>query len=87
MFGIKRRDFITLIGGAAVWPLAALAQQTGKIYHVGFLANDPTIPAQLAGQAFLDGLRESGFIENKNTIIEYRFAEARLDRYADSWPS
>jgi hypothetical protein len=37
------------------------AQQVGKIYRIGFLANDPTIPAQPAGQAFLDGLRESGF--------------------------
>jgi putative tryptophan/tyrosine transport system substrate-binding protein len=80
---VKRREFITLLGGAAAWPLAAHAQQTGKIYHIGFLANDPTIPAQPAGEAFLDGLRESGFIEGNNIIIERRFAEGRLDRYAD----
>ena len=80
---MKRRAFITLLGGAATWPLAARAQQAGKIYRIGFLANDPTIPTQAAGQAFLDGLRESGFIEGKNIIIERRFAEARLDRYAD----
>src|SRR5262245_2354692 len=80
---MKRREFIKLLGGAAVWPLAARAQQTGKIYRIGFLANDPTIPAQPAGQAFLDGLRESGFIEGNNIIIERRFAEGRLDRYAD----
>jgi putative ABC transport system substrate-binding protein len=81
---MRRRDFIKVIAGSAVaWPLAARTQQAGKIYRVGFLANDPTIPSQPAGQAFLDGLRESGFIEGKNIIIERRFAEARLDRYDD----
>ena len=81
---MKRREFITLLGGAAAaWPVGAGGQQAGKIYRVGFLANDPTIPTQLAGQAFLDGLRESGFIEGKNIIIERRFAEARLDRYPE----
>ena len=81
---VKRREFISLLGGAAAgWPLAARAQQAGKIYRIFFLANDPTIPAQLAGQAFLDGLRESGFIEGKNIVIERRFAEARLDQYPE----
>ena len=80
---MRRREFITLLGGAAACPLAARAQQAGKIYRIGFLANDPAIPTQPAGQAFLDGLRESGFIEGKNVIIERRFAEGRLDRYAD----
>jgi putative tryptophan/tyrosine transport system substrate-binding protein len=84
MLGRRRRQFITLVGSAAAaWPFAARGQQTGKIYRIGFLANDPTIPAQPAGQAFLDGLRESGFIEGNNIIIERRFAEGRLDRYAD----
>jgi putative tryptophan/tyrosine transport system substrate-binding protein len=80
---VKRRQFITLLGGATAWPLAARAQQSGKIYRIGFLANDLAIPAQPAGQAFLDGLRESGFIEGKNIIIERRFAEGRADRYAE----
>jgi putative ABC transport system substrate-binding protein len=82
---MRRREFITLLGGAAAaWPLAARGQQPpDKIYRIGFLANDPAIPAQPAGQAFLDGLRESGFIEGKNIIIERRFAEGRLDRYAE----
>jgi putative tryptophan/tyrosine transport system substrate-binding protein len=61
----------------------ACAQQTDKIYHIGFLANDPTIPQQPAGQAFLDGLREGGFVEGENIIIERRFSEGRLDRHAD----
>ena len=80
---MRRREFITLLGGAAATPLAARAQQSGKTYRIGFLANDPTIPTQPAGQAFLDGLRESGFTEGKNVIIERRFAEGRLDQYAN----
>src|SRR5882724_9181622 len=80
----KRREFMALLGGATVvWPLAARAEQAGKIYRIGFLANDPAIPTHPAGQAFLDGLRESGFIESRNVIIERRFAEGRRDRYAE----
>jgi putative ABC transport system substrate-binding protein len=80
---MRRRQLITLFGGAAAWPLAARAQQAGKIYRIGFLANDPTIPAQPAGQAFLNGLGESGFIEGKNIIIERRFARGQIDLYPD----
>jgi ABC-type uncharacterized transport system substrate-binding protein len=79
---MRRREFITLIVAGAMWPLVAHAQQAGKIYRIGFLANDPAIPVQPAGQAFLDGLRESGFIEGKNVIIERRFAEGRTDQFA-----
>jgi putative tryptophan/tyrosine transport system substrate-binding protein len=79
---VKRREFIAMVGGAtAAWPLAARAQQAGKIYRIGFLANDPTIPAQPAGKAFVDGLRESGFVEGKNFIVERRFAEGRIEQY------
>jgi putative tryptophan/tyrosine transport system substrate-binding protein len=79
---MRRREFIRLLGGAAVsWPLAARAQQAGKVYRIGFLANDPAIPAQPAGRAFLDGLRETGFVEGTNVVIDRRFAEGRLDRY------
>src|SRR5262245_3435419 len=80
---MRRRNFISLVGGAAVWPLAARAQQVDKIYRIGFLASFPAIPTQPAGRAFLDGLRENGFIEGQNVIIERRFSEGRLDRYAD----
>jgi putative tryptophan/tyrosine transport system substrate-binding protein len=79
---MRRREFISLLGGAAAaWPLAARAQQAGKVYRIGFLANDPAIPAQPAGRAFLDGLRETGFVEGTNVVIDRRFAEGRLDRY------
>jgi hypothetical protein len=77
---MRRREFIKLIGGAAAWPLAARPQQPEKVYRIGFLANDPTIPQQPAGRAFLDGLRESGLMEGANIVIERRFAEGRLDR-------
>jgi putative tryptophan/tyrosine transport system substrate-binding protein len=80
---LSRRNFIAAMGGAAAWPLAAHAQQPEKVYRIGFLANDPTIPQQPAGRAFLDGLRESGFIEGANIVIERRFAEGRLDRPAE----
>jgi putative tryptophan/tyrosine transport system substrate-binding protein len=75
----RRREFITLLGGAAAtWPLAAGAQQSGRVYRIGFLANDPTIPTTPPGQAFLDGLRESGFVEGQNITIERRFARGRV---------
>ena len=85
---IGRREFFVALGAvAATLPIEALAQQAGKVYRIGFLANDPAIPTQPAGQAFLDGLRESGFIEGKNVIIDRRFAEGRLDRYTPIlWP-
>jgi putative tryptophan/tyrosine transport system substrate-binding protein len=80
---MRRRAFITLLGGAAAWPSTARAQPAGKIYRIGFLANDPTIPAQPAARAFLDGSRESGFMEGKNVIVDRRFAEGRHDRYPE----
>ena len=66
---------------AVLCPLSARTQQS-KVHRIGFLANDPTIPNQPAGQAFLDGLRESGFIEGKNILINRRFAEGKPDKYA-----
>jgi putative ABC transport system substrate-binding protein len=78
---MRRRDFITLLGGAAAGPVAARAEQAGKMHRIGFLANDPTIPTQPAGRAFLDGLEENGFAESKNIVIERRFVEGASDRY------
>jgi putative ABC transport system substrate-binding protein len=75
---VKRREFITLLAGAAAWPLCVRAQQPGRVYRIGFLANDPTIPTTPPGQAFLDGLRESGFVEGQNITIERRFARGRV---------
>ena len=63
--------------------MAARAQQPDRVYRIGFLANDPTIPSQPAYRAFLDELRDGGFIDGKNAVVERRFAEAKADRYAD----
>ena len=75
---IKRREFITLLGGAAAaWPVAARAQQrTGKIPRVGFLLN---VPSELVDTLFR-GLRDAGYIEGQNIILETRFAGNMLDR-------
>jgi putative ABC transport system substrate-binding protein len=81
---MNRREFITLLGGvAASWPLAAGAQQSGKVYRVGFLG--VTSEAEYARQveALKRGLRQLGYEEGKNLIIEYRWAESRYDRLPD----
>jgi len=81
---MRRREFITLVGSAAAaWPLGVGAQRPGRVYRIGVLANDPTIPTQPAYRAFLEELRNGGFIEGNNLVIEHRFAEAKLDRYPE----
>src|ERR1700730_18143250 len=75
---MQRREFITLLGGAAVaWPLSTRAQQAA-IPVIGYLHSAPLDPASRAG--FLQGLKEGGFIEGKHITIEYRSAEGRYDR-------
>ena len=81
---MRRREFITLLGGAAAaWPFATRAQQAGKVYRIGFLVNNPTILTTPAGAAFRDELREGGFVEGDNILIDWRFAEGKADRYAE----
>src|SRR5215468_11503760 len=75
---MKRREFITLIGGAAVgWPLATRAQQP-TMPVIGFLRNTMRDDSELA--ALRQGLSQSGYVEGKNLAIEYRFAENRYER-------
>jgi putative ABC transport system substrate-binding protein len=72
---LKRREFITLLGGATAWPLGAGAQQPGKLPTIGFLvAGTPSSHAQLIA-AFVQRLRELGWIEGHTVAIEYRWAE------------
>ena len=76
MLDLRRRQFITLLGGAAVsWPLAARAQQPGKVYRLGVLAD---VTPALGGLFY--GLRDLGYVEGQNLIIEYRWAEGNVER-------
>jgi putative tryptophan/tyrosine transport system substrate-binding protein len=77
---VRRRDFVALAGGIAAWPLLAHAQ-TGKLYRIGFLGNSTAaLEANLTAQ-FRDGLRDLGYDEGKNIVIEYRWADGKYDRF------
>jgi len=80
---MKRRDFITLIGGsAAAWPLAARAQQTGKLPTIGLLVPGTTSSHRQWVAALVQRLRELGWIEGRTIAIEYRWAEGSSERAA-----
>jgi putative tryptophan/tyrosine transport system substrate-binding protein len=79
---VRRRDFITLLGGAMAWPMAAGAQQAGKLPTIGFLGADASAFSPWTA-AFVAHLRELGWIENRNIAIEYRWSEGRTERYAE----
>jgi putative ABC transport system substrate-binding protein len=74
---MRRREFITLLGGAAAWPLAVRAQEGSKVYKTGILS-----PAffGISLTAFFDALRELGWIEGKNIVFERRQGENRVER-------
>ena len=75
---LNRRDFITLLGSAVVWPLAARAQQTGKVHRVGVLFAG-SVEGSVPDQAFRAGLRERGYTEGQNIIVEFRSAAGTYD--------
>jgi putative tryptophan/tyrosine transport system substrate-binding protein len=81
---MRRRDFIKVIAGSATaWPVAARAQQITKLPTIGFLGSGT---AAIQGQwnaAFMQRLRELGWIEGRNVAIELRWAEGRTERYAE----
>ena len=76
---IKRRKFITLLGGAAAWPLAARGQQP-SMPVVGFLRSTSSADSRNLVAVFRQGLREAGFVEGQDYAIEYRWADNQLDR-------
>ena len=78
----RRREFITLLGGAAAWPLAARAQQVGKLPTIGFLGTDASLWNPFTA-AFVGRLRELGWIDGRTIAIEYRWTEGRPERIAD----
>jgi putative ABC transport system substrate-binding protein len=75
---MRRRNFIAGLGGAAaLWPLAAYAQQAGRIRRIGLMASSLLPPIE----SFQKKLQELGYVEGKNLVVEYRFAEGADDRY------
>jgi putative ABC transport system substrate-binding protein len=81
---MKRRQFITIFGGAAAtWPLAAGAQQAGKLPTVGFLGTGTPATHALWLTGFVQRMRELGWIEGRNLAIEHRWAEGRSERFAE----
>src|SRR5262245_7266210 len=71
----KRREFITLLGGAAAWPLNARAQQSGAVSRIGLLWPGDAPPVSPRMEAFRQGLRALGFVDGQNVAIELRYAQ------------
>ena len=83
---MKRREFISLLGGAAAaWPFAVRAQQSTILRRIGFLAGGvrPTPIEGTLYDGFPQGMRQLGYVEGKDFLIEWRFAEGKYDRFAD----
>jgi hypothetical protein len=84
MFGMRRREFITLLGGAAAsWPLAARAQQVAKPARIGFLGVDTQSGIASRLERFRAGLRELGYVEGENILLDFRWAEGNYARLAE----
>jgi len=78
---VNRREFISLLGGAAAWPLRAGAQQAGKVYRIGVLEMTSATLNVANVYALRAGLRQLGYFEGQNLVIEYRSADGRDDRF------
>src|SRR5262245_16384344 len=81
---VQRREFIAVLGGAAAaWPLAARGQQAGKLPTIGYLGGGAAISQRAWVDAFVQRLRELGWIDGRNVAIEYRWGEGRAERFAE----
>ena len=81
---MRRREFLGIVGGAATaWPLAARAQQTGKLRVIGFLGAATPLAWSKEATAFAQRLLELGWTEGQTVSIERRWGEGRSERYAD----
>jgi putative tryptophan/tyrosine transport system substrate-binding protein len=80
---MRRREFITLFGGAGAWPLVARAQQPGKPPTIGFMGSTTSPVAAQWVASFVQRLRELGWLEGRDVAIEYRWAEGRDERAAE----
>ena len=80
---MRRREFIMLVGGAAVWPLAAHAQQAAKVYRVGILEPIPAAQNAANLDSLRSGLRALGYEEGRNLLVEYRSADGRAERFTE----
>src|SRR4051794_1723435 len=83
MLDVRRREFITMLGGAAAaWPLAAQAQQAG-VRKIGVLWPGGTPPASPRMESFRQALHQLGYVEGQNLVIELRYAQAGLQQLPD----
>jgi len=81
---MTRRELLALLSGtAAAWPLAGRAQQLGRVWHVGFVSGASRQTVSELSNAFLQGMRELGYVEGKDFIIEWRSAEGKYERFPD----
>jgi ABC-type uncharacterized transport system substrate-binding protein len=80
---MQRRQFITVFGGAAIWPFAARAQQPGKLPIIGYMGQGTPAAEAKRVAAFVGRLRELSWIEGRTVVIEYRWTEGRSDLAAD----
>jgi len=80
---VRRREFITLLGGAAAWPVTARAQQAGKLPIIGLLGPISAAAWVPMTNVFVSRLRQLGWIEGSTVAIEYRWAEGRYERFAE----
>src|SRR5258705_6773226 len=80
---MKRREFITLVGGAAAWPLAVHAQQPSRVPTVGFLSPNSQAAAKTWTTAFVQRLGDLGWIEDRTVEIEYRWEDGQVERTSE----